>query len=74
MFINLRAKAPDHYLLPSTAVCCCWWLVGSFFLLIYFLRIHFSQKLNQSLEQPPQVCGRVPTTGGFQDAVRQGVR
>lgn len=72
MFINLRAKAPDHYLLPSTAVCW-WWLFGSY-IYTFFKKIHFSQKLNQSLEQPPQVCGRVPITGGFQDVVGQGVR
>lgn len=72
MFTNLRAKAPDHYLLPSTAVCVGGCLVHIY--IYFFLRIHFSQKLNQSLEQPPQVCDRVPITGGFQDVVGQGVR
>jgi len=29
---------------------------------------------SHSLEQPPQGHGRVPITGGFQDAIGQGAR
>lgn len=30
--------------------------------------------MKQSLEQPPQGCGGVPSTGGFQDMTGQGAR
>lgn len=28
----------------------------------------------KSLEKPPQGCGGIPVTGGFQDAIRDGAR
>lgn len=40
--------------------------VGFFFFL--------NSENNRSLKQPPQGCGRITTTEGFQDAIGQGAR
>lgn len=48
---------------------CC---TGRGFLVLYEEFIYSEN--NQSLEQPPQGCGEVLTTGGFQDVFGKGAR
>lgn len=40
----------------------------------YETTMQLKTESSQSLKQPPQGCGRVPITGGFQDAIGQHAR